>query len=109
MYGGNRLTSYDLSKDGIQVFADSVYTYFFYKLQQKEVLKINKLCTFSICVLITESPDFRVNGEHKELFEGDLVQIENSDIEISNENGSAGLLVAGVSESKSEKKRSVLL
>jgi NDP-sugar pyrophosphorylase family protein/mannose-6-phosphate isomerase-like protein (cupin superfamily) len=103
MYGGNRLTSYDLSKNGKQLFADSVYTYFFYKLQKSEVLKIFELKTFSVYVLTTESTNFVVNGEAKTLSEGDLIQVENSNIELENNSGVAGLLIAGVSESKSEK------
>jgi mannose-6-phosphate isomerase len=98
-YGGNKVKVCLLDKSRIQVLGNGPYEYFIYKSLDTEVIKFNSLLSYSVFIL--EKPDYsQINFTNlgNSIIEGDCVQVEGVDAEVSVKGGSVKLLVSGTKD-----------
>lgn len=86
--------------DNKQVLAREPYYYYLYRLTQGEILKLTQLASFSIYVLSANNWKALVVKENGiALNQGDMVQVENSEVTLEIAAPMVELLVAGITES----------
>lgn len=103
MYGGNKLSTYDLSKSGKQTFAQDAYNYSYSNVKAGKLYKITDLQSFSVYFFhLSENTEITINGESYKLLQGDALQVEGIPFELSTTND-MGILVSGVSKKKTDR------
>ena len=102
MYGGNKLSTLDLSKPGKQIFAKDAYNYLYSYIKTGEIYKITNLRSFSVYFFqLPRGTETTINGKLFKLSEGDAVQVEGTPFELSATND-IRIFVSGVSEKKTD-------
>lgn len=103
MYGGNKLSTVNLSKSGKQTFAKDAYDYSYSNIKAGSVYKVSGLYSFSIYFLhLPIDSIITINGELHDVSQGDVLQVEGITVELS-ATSDIRILLSGVSEKKTNK------
>lgn len=103
MYGGNKLSTLDLSKPGKQIFAKDAYNYSYSYVKTGKIHTITNLRSFSVYFFqLHKDTKTTINGELFKLSRGDALQVEGIPLELSATNDMR-IFVSGVSEKKTDK------
>jgi hypothetical protein len=95
-FGGNSVKQFQLGKKGKEMLGFGPYQYFIYESQEDEKIKFGDLRSFTIYILEKSKKSSVIAETLKEKLEqGDAIQAEDCDVNITVKNGSVKFLVSG--------------